>query len=150
MTALSARPATQETLVQRVAALLVSARAALAGSPAEADVLAIERRLHEPLRAALAGKVKSGKSTLLNALIGEQLAPTDAGECTRVITWYQDGPTYRVTVEPHDGPPQSLRFTRHGGALEVALDGMEPADVDRLVVEWPSATLRRMTLIDTP
>src|SRR2546422_847347 len=109
MTDLSARPATQDTLVQRVAALLVSARGAVAGSPAEDDVLAIERRLHEPLRVAIAGKVKAGKSTLLNALIGEQLAPTDAGECTRVITWYQDGPTYRVTVEPHDGPARPAR-----------------------------------------
>ena len=33
-------------------------------------------------RVAIAGKVKAGKSTLLNALVGEMLAPTDAGECT--------------------------------------------------------------------
>ncbi|MDN5750703.1 MAG: dynamin family protein, partial [Pseudonocardia sp.] len=38
-------------------------------------------RLDEPLRVAIAGKVKAGKSTLLNALVGEQVAPTDAGEC---------------------------------------------------------------------
>ena len=48
-------------------------------------------RLDEPLRVAIAGKVKAGKSTLLNALVGEQVAPTDAGECTRVVTWYRDG-----------------------------------------------------------
>src|SRR5947209_3623424 len=116
-------PATNGSLVERVAALLASSRKQLSGTPLEAVVAVIEQRLREPLRVAIAGKVKAGKSTLLNALIGEQLAPTDAGECTRVITWYQDGPTYRVTAEPHDGPRQSLRFTRHGGALEVALDG---------------------------
>ena len=38
-------------------------------------------RLHGPLRLAIAGKVKAGKSTLLNALLGEEIAPTDAGEC---------------------------------------------------------------------
>lgn len=48
-------------------------------------------RLDGPLRIAIAGKVKTGKSTLLNALVGEQIAPTDAGECTRVVTWYRDG-----------------------------------------------------------
>ena len=40
-------------------------------------------RFDEPLRVAIAGKVKAGKSTLLNALVGEAIAPTDAGECTR-------------------------------------------------------------------
>ena len=49
-------------------------------------------RLDEPLRVAIAGKVKAGKSTLLNALVGEQVAPTDAGECTRVVTWYRAAP----------------------------------------------------------
>ena len=48
-------------------------------------------RLDEPLRVAIAGKMKSGKSTLLNVLVGEEIAPTDAGECTRILTWYQYG-----------------------------------------------------------
>ena len=34
---------------------------------------------------------RPGKSTLLNALVGERLAATDAGECTKLVTWYQDG-----------------------------------------------------------
>ena len=74
-------------------------------------------RLDEPLRVAIAGKVKAGKSTLLNALVGEELAPTDAGECTRIVTWYRDGITYRVTLEPSDGraPPGAVhpRRRRH-------------------------------------
>ncbi|MDG2040937.1 MAG: dynamin family protein, partial [Ilumatobacter sp.] len=53
---------------------------------AVADLNAIRARLDEPLRVAIAGKVKAGKSTLLNALVGELLAPTDTGECTKVVT----------------------------------------------------------------
>ena len=45
------------------------------------------RRLAQPLRIAVAGMVKAGKSTLLNAIIGEEIAPTDTGECTSIVTW---------------------------------------------------------------
>ncbi|MDT7789905.1 MAG: hypothetical protein QOF58_8324 [Pseudonocardiales bacterium] len=100
-------------------------------------------RLDEPLRVAIAGKVKAGKSTLLNALVGEEIAPTDAGECTKVVTWYRDGPSPRIVQFPQG---KSLPVVRRDGALEIALDG--PAD--RLVVDWPSQSLRSTTLIDTP
>ena len=57
-------------------------------------------RLSGPLRLAIAGKVKAGKSTLLNAILGDELAPTDAGECTKIVTWYREGNTPQVTVYP--------------------------------------------------
>ena len=47
--------------------------------------------------------VKAGKSTLLNAIIGEEVAPTDAGECTKVIIWYRHGATPRLTMQLRDG-----------------------------------------------
>lgn len=107
-------------------------------------------RFDEPLRVAIAGKVKAGKSTLLNALVGEQIAPTDAGECTRVVTWYRDAPVPRVTMFPRTAPPQPLPIRRNSGALELDLQGMPVEQVDRLEVQWPSQHLRAQTLIDTP
>ena len=62
--------------------------------------LATRQRLDEPLRVAIAGRVKAGKSTLLNALVGERLAATDAGECTRIVTWYRNALGYQVVAEP--------------------------------------------------
>ncbi len=107
-------------------------------------------RFDEPLRLAIAGKVKAGKSTLLNALVGEKLAPTDTGECTRIVTWYRDGHTYQVMVHPDVGDPVQARFHRDDGAIEVDLAGRSADDVDHLDVMWPSPGLRRYTLIDTP
>ena len=78
-------------LAADVEALLTNALQVYAGTPAEDRLRAAQERLREPLRVAIAGKVKAGKSTLLNALVGEELAPTDAGECTRIVTWYRDG-----------------------------------------------------------
>ncbi len=134
----------------RVAALLERARERYADTGAEQDLRAARERIDEPLRVALAGKVKAGKSTLLNALVGERLAATDARECTRIITWYRDGLTYRVSAHAADGAPQPLAFRRGEQALTIDLEGRDPASIDRVVVEWPAATLRSLTLIDTP
>ncbi len=117
----------------------------LAGSIAEA-----RDRLDDPLRVAVAGRVKAGKSTLVNAMVGELIAPTDAQECTRVVTWYRDGVTYRVAGVAVDGSRAPLRFDRDGGALHVELGTASPDELSSIEVEWPSARLREMTIVDTP
>jgi hypothetical protein len=114
-------------------------------------IRAAEQRLDEPLRVAIAGMVKAGKSTLLNALLGEEIAPTGAGECTRVVTWYRFGLTPRVTLYRRDLPGAvNLPVRRSAGRLVLDLGGVLAEQVDRLEVEWPLASLRTVTLIDTP
>ncbi len=110
----------------------------------------LERRLDEPLRVAIAGKVKAGKSTLLNGLIGEELAPTDASECTKIVTWYVDGSTYRATLKLTNGQELVTPFSRQSGAIDVDLQGHPAERVDNIVVEWPSSALTELSLIDTP
>lgn len=109
----------------------------------------IDGRMDEPLRVAIAGKVKAGKSTLLNALLGEELAASDAGECTRIVTWYQHGDTYDVIAQAH-GENVPVRFDRDGGTLTVDLLGNDADDIDQLTVYAPAAGLETMSLIDTP
>ncbi|MFP3900348.1 MAG: dynamin family protein [Acidimicrobiia bacterium] len=123
---------------------------ALAGGPFADRVARIRERLGGPLRVAIAGRVKAGKSTLLNALVGERLAPTDAGECTRIVSWYRRGDGYEVTARLRDGREQRLVHRRNEGALQIDLGGLADADVQFLDVRWPASTLDRVTLIDTP
>jgi hypothetical protein len=139
-----------EGLGAGVAALLQAAEAA-ATTPAAAEALATtRRRLEEPLRVAIAGKVKAGKSTLLNALLAEELAPTDAGECTRIVTWYRHSDRPEVIVRPRTGPERRRPFDRSTGALQVDLGDLRPSDVEQLEVGWPTQRLSALTLIDTP
>jgi energy-coupling factor transporter ATP-binding protein EcfA2 len=138
------------SLLERTRAALGRAGAVYRGTDAEARLTELRRRLDEPLRVAVAGRTKAGKSTLLNALVGERLAPTDAGECTRIVTWYRDGHTYQVVAHPVEGAPRPLRFHREDGAIEVDLGGLTPTEVRQLDVTWPSQALRTATLIDTP
>jgi hypothetical protein len=138
-------------LTDSVRALLRQAVRVYAGAPEAAAMLRDQLdRLDEPLRVAIAGKVKAGKSTLLNGLVGELIAPTDAGECTRVVTWYRDGPTPKVVSYPDDGPPEPLAVHRSARGLAVRLRDVPADRLRKLVVDWPSGNLRDMTLIDTP
>jgi len=134
-----------------VGAVLADAMEVYRDEPATARRLRAHLdRLDEPLRVAIAGKVKAGKSTLLNALVGEQVAPTDAGECTRVVTWYRDGSNPRIVLHPRRGPMRPLPVVREAGALVIGLPPGSADEVERLVVDWPSQNLRTATLIDTP
>ncbi|WEV78369.1 dynamin family protein [Janibacter cremeus] len=131
--------------------VLHAAVTAYAGHEAAQQLLQAQlARLDEPLRIALAGKVKAGKSTLLNALIGEEVAPTDAGECTTVTTWYRHGPAPSSRLVRRDGEVVDLPLVRRHGRLQHTLLGLAPGDVARLEVEWPSPMLEQVTLVDTP
>ncbi|WP_314508034.1 dynamin family protein [uncultured Microbacterium sp.] len=115
------------------------------------DVIAeLERRLREPLRLAIAGMVKAGKSTLLNALLGEQIAPTDAGECTRVVTWYRYSTTPTITLHTVDGGTKRMPVRRERGRLVMGLGGLPVEEVEWIDVGWPLEALKSMILIDTP
>jgi hypothetical protein len=138
------------SLIAAVRAVLRSAVDAYTGSAQATTLRAMLDRLDEPLRVAVVGRVKAGKSTLLNALVGEEIAATDFRECTQIVTWYRDGLTPRATLYPRNGTPRRFPLNREHGALALDLQGMSPADIERIVVDWPSSRLRATTLIDTP
>jgi len=138
------------SLIENTQAVVSHAVRVFEGTPKESLARSVMGRLDGPLRVAIAGRVKAGKSTLLNALVGEELAPTDAGECTKVVTWYQNGLTYEIKLRRLDGQVTRAKFSRDGGAIDIDLDGLDPADLDRIVIDWPSSSLRELTLIDTP
>ncbi|GLP77895.1 isoniazid-inducible protein iniC [Mycobacterium antarcticum] len=109
----------------------------------------IGRRLNQPIRIALAGTLKAGKSTLVNALVGEDIAPTDATEATRIVTWFRNGATPKVTANHRGGRRSNVPISR-GAGLTFDFASLEPDDVIDLDVEWPAAELIDTTIIDTP
>jgi replication fork clamp-binding protein CrfC len=109
----------------------------------------IGARLGEPIRIALAGTLKAGKSTLVNALVGEDIAPTDATEATRIVTWFRHGPTPKVTANHWGGRHSNVPINRSAG-LTFDFRTINPADVADLDVEWPADELVNTTIADTP
>lgn len=113
------------------------------------EVEAIRERLRQPLRIAIAGRARAGKSTLVNALLGERLAPT-GGQGTPFVTWYREGVGYEVRAMLHDGTMRDLRFTRTTDAIDIDLARIPPDSIHHVDVVWPSSSLRDFVLIDTP
>ncbi|WAL69940.1 dynamin family protein [Amycolatopsis cynarae] len=108
----------------------------------------VTRRLAAPLQVAVAGRIKSGKSTLVNALIGRRVAPTDVGECTRLVTRFQYGTVDRIEVVFTNGTKQVLPFAADGmipGEL-----GVDISQVSHIEAYLTNAVLQHMTVIDTP
>jgi hypothetical protein len=105
-------------------------------------------RLQEPLQIAVAGRMKAGKSTLVNALIGRQIAPTAATECTKVVARYVHADAEGVLVSPVDGPAYSVPPTVGGGAPDDL--GRPAAEIELVTVSMTSGARRGYALVDTP
>jgi Dynamin family len=134
-------------LSARVAALCDDAGPKV-GPAAQTQVLGVRRRLDEPLRVAIAGRLKAGKSTLVNALIGRRVAPTEVGECTRIVTQFRYGTADRVDVVRRDGSRSSLPLDE-SGMIPQRL-GVPRHDISYVDVTLTSDHLRELTVVDTP
>jgi GTPase SAR1 family protein len=87
--------------------------------PVIADLSTASQNLSsEVFRLLVLGDMKRGKSTFLNALMGENLLPTDVNPCTAVLTILRYGPEKRVTVHFSDErSPETLSFDAFKAAL---------------------------------
>ncbi|OLE22814.1 MAG: hypothetical protein AUG44_23970, partial [Actinobacteria bacterium 13_1_20CM_3_71_11] len=118
------------------------------GGPTQAQVFDVRRRLSEPLRVAIAGRLKSGKSTLVNALIGRRVAPTEVGECTRIVTQFRYGTADRVDVVRRDGTRVSLPLDE-SGMIPQRL-GVPRSEISYVDVALTSDHLTDLMVVDTP
>ncbi|MEM8717276.1 MAG: dynamin family protein, partial [Cyanobacteria bacterium P01_G01_bin.4] len=115
----------------------------------------------EVFRLLVLGDMKRGKSTFLNALMGENLLPTNVNPCTAVLTILRYGPEKRVTVHFNDGQaPETLAFDdfkqrytiRPDQAKQLEVDGtLAFPNVEYAVVEYPLALLEKgVEIVDSP
>lgn len=138
-------------LLQHARALLARAMTFYRDDPRTASWLRDRmERLNQPLRIAVSGRVKAGKSTLINALLGEELAPADAEERTQVNTFYQYGPEPKILVHTPAGGVQKFPVNTLDANAIRNLQYWRPDEVARLVIETPSPSLKAITFIETP
>ena len=113
-------------------------------------------------RLMVMGDMKRGKSTLLNALLGENLLPSDVNPCTALLSVLRYGERKRVTLHYKDAScdPETVDIETFRQTYVI-----DPAESKRLeeegteafphlshvVIEYPLAMLQQgIELVDTP
>lgn len=110
------------------------------------------RRLHQPMRVAIVGVIKAGKSTLMNALLQEKIVATGAVEATFNVNWlkYSDSPSLKVYFKDNR-PPEAKSFSE---LKALTLRPEEHQDyllsIKYIEVAYPNEILRTFNIIDTP
>jgi hypothetical protein len=113
------------------------------------QVLSIRRRLTEPLRIAVAGRVSAGKSTTVNALLATQIAPVGPGETTKLVASFAHDAVESVTLALRTGECEEI-YLDAAGRLPEKLPRSSDA-IDHIDVRIPYAPLlKSATIIDTP
>jgi GTPase SAR1 family protein len=107
------------------------------------------------MRIAVVGRIKAGKSTAMNALLGETLVATGTVEATFNINWLKYGPQPALMVHYKDSnhPPEP-KSPQELAALTLRSEDPETLkflhSIKYIEVFHPNSILQSLDLIDTP
>lgn len=100
---------------------------------------------------AVLGQFKRGKSTLLNALLGEPLLPMGVVPVTAIPALIAYGPTRQARIHFGDGTEQLVTLAQLADYVTEAANPHNERGVARVEVQHPAPLLARgVVLIDTP
>lgn len=126
------------------------------------DMALASRNLRQGVfRLLVLGDMKRGKSTFLNALIGENLLPSDVNPCTALLTILRYGPEKKITVHFLDGQaPEPIDFETFKQRYTIdpseakrleANDELAFPNVSHAVAEYPLPLLEKgIEIVDSP
>lgn len=129
-----------------------------------ADLSAASQSLEQGVfRLMVLGDMKRGKSTFLNALLGEPLLPSNVNPCTALLTVLRYGPTPQATVYFNDDRPTeqldintftqryTIDPTETYQVKENALEDSAFAHVSHAVIHYPLPLLQSgVEIVDSP
>lgn len=122
------------------------------------DLIAdINQSVQQPITVLVCGECKRGKSTFINAWLGQDLCPVDIGVCTAVVTIIRHGE--ETKARRYFGDLDAIKNNIPLQVEEVALNqieniiayGTSQEDTHIVEIELPNEKLKAgITLIDSP
>ena len=91
------------------------------------DLEKIQKNIFTTLRVALIGEVKAGKSTLINALVGYAVSPTDMLEATSVIWEIGYAPTDSTLIHFKNGDRREVEHRQVMSIVGTELESLAQA-----------------------
>lgn len=112
----------------------------------------MKKRLDTPLRVAVVGIMKAGKSTFMNALMGANILYTGDLETTYTVSWFQYGDKPAITVHFRNGEKINVPFEdlKKWSVREYEKENPKINEVKYLIIYYPSEVLKKIEFIDTP
>ncbi|MCC7241878.1 MAG: dynamin family protein [Acidobacteria bacterium] len=113
--------------------------------------LLVDRALEETFDVAVIGRVSSGKSSLLNALLGAPILPTGVLPVTAFPTRLRRGPEARLHIAYANGRTDTAPVDRIADFVAESGNPGNEKRLTRLLLVYPSARLPMdVTFVDTP
>jgi GTP-binding protein EngB required for normal cell division len=114
-----------------------------------AQVVAARERLARPLTIAIMGEFSAGKSTFVNALLGQTLAPMGVLPTTSTINVFRRGLSGGARVHYRDGRIATLAAADVEPFLH-RLDDTEAARIRHVEIESTGGRVGEAAVVDTP
>jgi uncharacterized tellurite resistance protein B-like protein/tRNA U34 5-carboxymethylaminomethyl modifying GTPase MnmE/TrmE len=125
------------------------------------EVTKVSRKLESQcFRVAVVGEFSKGKSTLLNALLGEEIQPVRDIPCSGTVTVLKYGPQQRVICKYKDGREEEISPQQYKdkasiseeAALGSVGDAIVNSEIKEIIFEHPNLELctNGVEIIDSP
>jgi uncharacterized tellurite resistance protein B-like protein/GTPase SAR1 family protein len=125
------------------------------------DVIKISSELRsQRFRVAVIGEFSRGKSTLINALLGEDIQPVEIVPCSSTITVLRYGNHRKITCFYKNGQQEEISVAQYKEkaslseeeALEYRSDKLASSEIEEIVFEHPDLNLciNGVEIIDSP
>jgi predicted GTPase len=129
--------------------------------PLLSEILQLRKKLQsQQFRLSIVGEFSRGKSTLINALVGEQIQPVRAIACSGAITVLKHGSTRRIVCHYKNGQKKEVSFEEYQTLATISKeaarkhrsDELARSQIEEIIFEHPNLEFCQngVEIVDSP